>query len=312
MVILNGLKYACETCIKGHRSSACSHTDRALFEIKKKGRPITQCEHCRHLRKTKQVHVKCLCGDRPTAEKSNNSRAKLKLPTSATIHLDPNDPTHATITTVSHPPRTKLKPKSKGCYEHSPSASMILFTGESCPYSCTTCTECNGLGFTSHLANAFLVPPHPNDNWNQSSNSIVSTTALVPTPATSISGTSFLPSIPTTKNTAAIRSCCGGPCKCSICNCSKLRDGDEHSERIGFAVSGERGGCCTDVNPRTRHRDSIKGTDNMSDIKQQKLEITATSSDYPVENASASLSLQGNPTTTQIQSHSIEIPRLNI
>jgi hypothetical protein len=32
-----------------------------LFEIKKKGRPVTQCEHCRELRKTKQVHVKCIC-----------------------------------------------------------------------------------------------------------------------------------------------------------------------------------------------------------------------------------------------------------
>ena len=50
-----------ETCIKGHRSSTCKHTDRPLYEIKKKGRPVTQCEHCRELRKTKQVHVKCIC-----------------------------------------------------------------------------------------------------------------------------------------------------------------------------------------------------------------------------------------------------------
>jgi hypothetical protein len=50
-----------ETCIKGHRSSGCKHTDRPLYEIKKKGRPVTQCEHCRELRKTKQVHVKCSC-----------------------------------------------------------------------------------------------------------------------------------------------------------------------------------------------------------------------------------------------------------
>ncbi|THH08986.1 hypothetical protein EW145_g2343 [Phellinidium pouzarii] len=61
MVFVNDKKYACETCIKGHRSSTCNHRDRPLFEIKKKGRPITQCEHCRELRKTKQVHVKCLC-----------------------------------------------------------------------------------------------------------------------------------------------------------------------------------------------------------------------------------------------------------
>ncbi|KAJ3800715.1 copper fist DNA binding domain-containing protein [Lentinula aff. detonsa] len=61
MVLIESKKYACETCIKGHRSSACKHTDRALYEIKKKGRPVTQCEHCRELRKTKQVHVKCIC-----------------------------------------------------------------------------------------------------------------------------------------------------------------------------------------------------------------------------------------------------------
>ncbi|KIK70980.1 hypothetical protein GYMLUDRAFT_33079 [Collybiopsis luxurians FD-317 M1] len=61
MVLIESKKYACETCIKGHRSSGCKHTDRPLYEIKKKGRPITQCEHCRELRKTKQVHVKCSC-----------------------------------------------------------------------------------------------------------------------------------------------------------------------------------------------------------------------------------------------------------
>ncbi|KIP03133.1 hypothetical protein PHLGIDRAFT_16085 [Phlebiopsis gigantea 11061_1 CR5-6] len=61
MVLVGDKKYACETCIKGHRSSNCKHTDRPLYEIKKKGRPVTQCEHCRELRKTKQVHVKCMC-----------------------------------------------------------------------------------------------------------------------------------------------------------------------------------------------------------------------------------------------------------
>ena len=55
------MRFHSETCIKGHRSSTCNHTERPLFEIKKKGRPITQCEHCRELRKTKQVHVKCVC-----------------------------------------------------------------------------------------------------------------------------------------------------------------------------------------------------------------------------------------------------------
>ena len=50
-----------DVCIRGHRSSRCTHTDRPLFEIRKKGRPITQCNHCRDLRKVKQVHVRCGC-----------------------------------------------------------------------------------------------------------------------------------------------------------------------------------------------------------------------------------------------------------
>ncbi|OZJ03597.1 hypothetical protein BZG36_03039 [Bifiguratus adelaidae] len=68
MVLLNGTKYACATCIKGHRSSHCLHSDRPLFEIKRKGRPITQCTHCRELRKTKQIHVKCTCDKEKNCE----------------------------------------------------------------------------------------------------------------------------------------------------------------------------------------------------------------------------------------------------
>ncbi|KAJ7301895.1 transcription factor [Mycena albidolilacea] len=79
MVLISSKKYACETCIKGHRSSACRHTDRPLFEIKKKGRPVTQCEHCRELRKTKQVHVKCIC----EAKEPSPSIAPKKKGTSA-------------------------------------------------------------------------------------------------------------------------------------------------------------------------------------------------------------------------------------
>ncbi|ORZ16640.1 hypothetical protein BCR41DRAFT_305416, partial [Lobosporangium transversale] len=50
------------TCIKGHRSTTCNHDERPLHEVKKKGRPSTQCLHCKELRKAKQVSVRCLCG----------------------------------------------------------------------------------------------------------------------------------------------------------------------------------------------------------------------------------------------------------
>ncbi|KAI8055595.1 uncharacterized protein B0P05DRAFT_575322 [Gilbertella persicaria] len=82
---INGLKYACSTCIKGHRSSHCSHVDRPLFEIRKKGRPVTQCTFCRDLRKTKQVHIKCAC-DKKGGE--NNTQQPLLIYQQSSINND--------------------------------------------------------------------------------------------------------------------------------------------------------------------------------------------------------------------------------
>ncbi|CAI5757140.1 unnamed protein product [Candida verbasci] len=62
MVLINGVKYACERCIRGHRVTTCTHTDQPLTMIKPKGRPATQCQHCRENRKHKNLHVSCTCG----------------------------------------------------------------------------------------------------------------------------------------------------------------------------------------------------------------------------------------------------------
>ncbi|GME23638.1 Copper fist DNA-binding protein [Neofusicoccum parvum] len=88
MPIFNGEKYACESCIKGHRVSGCTHsgkqhtfkecnsdrqTDRPLKHINPKGRPVKQCEHCQKARKTKSHHARCDCGtkkDKAKAEKA--------------------------------------------------------------------------------------------------------------------------------------------------------------------------------------------------------------------------------------------------
>ncbi|KAJ1892467.1 copper-binding transcription factor, partial [Coemansia sp. S17] len=67
MIYLDGKKYACSACIRGHRASSCNHTSRELTEIRPKGRPVTQCERCRQLRKTRKAHVKCLCGEMDSA-----------------------------------------------------------------------------------------------------------------------------------------------------------------------------------------------------------------------------------------------------
>ncbi|CAG86847.2 DEHA2D05500p [Debaryomyces hansenii CBS767] len=62
MVLINGVKYACERCIRGHRVTTCTHTDQPLTMIKPKGRPATQCQHCRDQRKNKNLHIVCTCG----------------------------------------------------------------------------------------------------------------------------------------------------------------------------------------------------------------------------------------------------------
>jgi hypothetical protein len=69
-MLIKGEKYACEACVRGHRVSNCQHADRPLQHINKKGRPVSQCQHCRSLRKSRSAHVRCECG-----EKSHNKGA---------------------------------------------------------------------------------------------------------------------------------------------------------------------------------------------------------------------------------------------
>ncbi|KAE9380348.1 copper-fist-domain-containing protein [Stipitochalara longipes BDJ] len=45
MPLINGCKYSCEPCIRGHRATSCAHTDRILLEVRKPGRPLESCGH---------------------------------------------------------------------------------------------------------------------------------------------------------------------------------------------------------------------------------------------------------------------------
>ncbi|KAI4174136.1 MAG: hypothetical protein LQ346_008277 [Caloplaca aetnensis] len=64
-MLIDGEKWACDACVRGHRVSNCQHSDRPLTHINKKGRPVSQCPHCRGLRKARASHVKCECGEKP-------------------------------------------------------------------------------------------------------------------------------------------------------------------------------------------------------------------------------------------------------
>ncbi|EFX05811.1 copper fist DNA-binding domain containing protein [Grosmannia clavigera kw1407] len=65
-MLINGEKWACDACVRGHRVSNCQHYERPLQHINKKGRPVTQCQHCRSQRKNRSAHVKCDCGEKTT------------------------------------------------------------------------------------------------------------------------------------------------------------------------------------------------------------------------------------------------------
>ncbi|KXL44571.1 hypothetical protein M433DRAFT_149096 [Acidomyces richmondensis BFW] len=69
----DGTKWACQSCLKGHRVSGCTHTDRELTLVPKKGRPVTQCQHCRLERKKRSAHVSCNCGE---VDKAHHSKEK--------------------------------------------------------------------------------------------------------------------------------------------------------------------------------------------------------------------------------------------
>ncbi|KAH8154144.1 uncharacterized protein LAJ45_01912 [Morchella importuna] len=81
---------ACEACIRGHRVSGCNHSDRKLLPIAKKGRPVSQCSHCRHMRKSRSAHVKCDCGERLAFLKEQAKSGK-PIPPAGACHATNED-----------------------------------------------------------------------------------------------------------------------------------------------------------------------------------------------------------------------------
>ncbi|PYH89492.1 copper-fist-domain-containing protein [Aspergillus ellipticus CBS 707.79] len=45
-MLIDGEKWACEACVRGHRVTTCKHHDRPLIRINRKGRPFATCPIC--------------------------------------------------------------------------------------------------------------------------------------------------------------------------------------------------------------------------------------------------------------------------
>ncbi|WPK27198.1 hypothetical protein PUMCH_004575 [Australozyma saopauloensis] len=159
MVLLNGVKYACERCIRGHRVSSCTHTDKPLTMIKPKGRPASQCPHCREQRKLKNTHSSCNCGKKGKAPGTHLA--------SCLCHKN----SHCTC------PGKDKKSQTKKRTDASPSASAepVSVAPSSVTSVASTTTPPNG-----HFSSA----PPPNGTY--------SGVSVTPQAATSNSGPDFL------------------------------------------------------------------------------------------------------------------------
>lgn len=107
MIVINGEKWACERCIRGHRTSTCNHTDAQLMPIKRKGRPATQCRHCRELRAKYNVHTRCHCTEYSCTD---NGPDECTCPSKAKAHKK----------------AVELRPGATGVVEHIPGFAYNL------------------------------------------------------------------------------------------------------------------------------------------------------------------------------------------
>lgn len=45
MPVIDGMKFSCAPCMRGHRATTCMHHDRILLEVRRPGRPLSSCPH---------------------------------------------------------------------------------------------------------------------------------------------------------------------------------------------------------------------------------------------------------------------------
>ncbi|PMD48468.1 hypothetical protein L207DRAFT_7780 [Hyaloscypha variabilis F] len=77
MPLINGMKMACEPCIRGHRSTKCTHAnERLMVPVRKPGRPLSVCPH--------PPQQACGCGSVTAA-----------IPRKQTCHCGKNSHTHS-------------------------------------------------------------------------------------------------------------------------------------------------------------------------------------------------------------------------
>ncbi|KAK8904053.1 hypothetical protein QC760_007485 [Botrytis cinerea] len=150
-MIIDGEKWACDACVRGHRVSNCHHSDRPLQHINKKGRPVSQCTHCRTMRKSRAAHVRCECG-------SEKAHSKGSCPENGDIQADTCCCSHGARCTCALK-NDHLPPVPESDSDETPSISVPVSKSRR-PRAQTTQSENNLTIFT----NGHHKPVHKNNN----------------------------------------------------------------------------------------------------------------------------------------------------
>lgn len=68
MIYIGSKRYACEKCIRGHRTKTCDHRDAKLVQVRPRGRPPSHCAACREARSLKRPTpaANCECSRKRT------------------------------------------------------------------------------------------------------------------------------------------------------------------------------------------------------------------------------------------------------
>ncbi|KAK1989021.1 hypothetical protein LZ30DRAFT_696791 [Colletotrichum cereale] len=102
MPLINGQKMACEPCIRGHRSTKCTHAnERLMVPVRKPGRPLSTCPHppsrgcgCGSVTAAIPRKQKCGCGSSSGTPTTDSSSSVIKAESPAS-DAPPMSPTKA-------------------------------------------------------------------------------------------------------------------------------------------------------------------------------------------------------------------------
>lgn len=122
MIIFNGEKYSCVSCIRGHRSSTCKHSERMLVKVRTRGRPapvdvrkVILVDNDSRVCQNSEEECKCLMDKKTGCGCSSTDRQPIlflrAIATKKALLVDGN--LKIMVTSESNTPNSEIKELSK-------------------------------------------------------------------------------------------------------------------------------------------------------------------------------------------------------